>query len=112
VAAGIRERDLKPALDQGQKIRLDFRGVEGATQSFVHAMVSELIRKSGADVLDRIEFSSCNPTVRSVVEIVVEYSQLGEEEAGTGRAAEQADAPAGGRARVAKNRRPARARRR
>lgn len=81
VAAGIRDGHLKPALESGQRIRLDFRAVEGATQSFVHALLSEPIRTKGPSVLDRIEFKNCNPTVRSVIEIVVEYSQLGEAEA-------------------------------
>lgn len=107
LAADIRERDLKPALDRGQNIRLDFKGVEGATQSFVHAMLSELIRKRGAGVLDKVEFSQCNPTVRSVVEIVVEYSQLGE-----GDAAQQADAPAGERGSLKRKPRGGDARRR
>lgn len=90
LAAAIRERDLRPALDQGERVRLDFRGVEGATQSFVHAMLSELIRKRGASILDRIDFANCNPTIRSVIEIVVEYSQLGEADVPT----QQADARA------------------
>jgi hypothetical protein len=81
VAAEIRETDIKPSLIKGEKVRLDFRGIDGATQSFVHAMISELIRIQGAAILDRIEFKGCNPTVRSVIEIVVEYSQLGEGDA-------------------------------
>ena len=76
VAAAIREKTLRPAVERKERIRLDFKGVEGATQSFVHALISELIRKSGAVVVDRIEFKNCNPTVRGVIEIVVEYSQL------------------------------------
>ena len=78
VAAEIRESDLRPTLRDGKKLRLDFRGVEGATQSFVHAMISDLIRREGPAVLDRIEFKNCNASVRSVIEIVVEYSQLGD----------------------------------
>jgi hypothetical protein len=78
VAAGIREKEIRTALMKGEKVRLDFRGVDGATQSFVHAMISELIRTQGPNVLERIEFKGCIPTVRSVIEIVVEYSQLGD----------------------------------
>ena len=78
IAASIRDVDLKPTLEAGEKVRIDFRGVDGATQSFVHAMISELIRTAGPRVLDKMEFKSCNATIRSVIEIVVEYSQIGE----------------------------------
>lgn len=78
IAARIRETDLRTALAKGETVRFDFRGVDGATQSFIHALVSDVIRKEGASILDKIEFKGCNPTVRSVVEIVVEYSQLAE----------------------------------
>lgn len=82
IAAQMREEDLRPALDRAEKVRIDFTGVDGATQSFVHALISELIRRNGPSVLDKIDFRKCNPTVRSVVEIVVEYSQLVEESEG------------------------------
>jgi len=91
LAAVIREKDLKPAIDRGERVRFDFDGVEGATQSFVHAMLSEVIRTQGAGVLDRIEFTNCNPPVRSVIEIVAEYSQLKQDDF----PAEQAGAPTG-----------------
>ena len=75
IAAKIREEELRPVLKRGETVRLDFEGVTGATQSFVHAMISDLIRREGADVLDRIEFANCSGTVSSIVEIVSEYSQ-------------------------------------
>ena len=78
IAAKIRDADLRPAVGRGEAVRIDFGGVQGATQSFIHAMISDVIRKEGASALDRIDFKGCNATVRSVVEIVVEYSQLGE----------------------------------
>lgn len=75
VARNIRETELLPALREGGKIALDFAGVSGATQSFVHALISEAIRQHGGEALDRIEFKNCNETVRKVVTIVVEYTQ-------------------------------------
>jgi hypothetical protein len=78
VAARIRDETIRPALEGKGTVRLDFTGVDGATQSFVHAMVSDLIRSRGAGVLGRMEFKACNSTIRSVVEIVAEYSQLEE----------------------------------
>jgi len=75
-AADIRERSVRPALEVGEKVVLDFSGVDGATQSFIHALIADLVRTRGARVLERIDFHGCNKTVRSIVEIVAEYSQL------------------------------------
>lgn len=95
IAASIRDEELKPAIGRGDKVRLDFSEVDGATQSFVHALISEPIRKQGPGILDKLEFKKCNPTVRSVVEIVVEYSQLSEGTDSVEDAAQQAAAPDG-----------------
>lgn len=105
VAASIRDQELKPAIERGDKVRFDFTEVEGATQSFVHALISEPIRKNGSGVLDKIEFKKCNPTVRSVVEIVVEYSQLAEGDASPDSAAQQAAAPDGRKRKTSARRR-------
>lgn len=75
VAGKLRQDVIKPALKEGKGVRIDFRGVDGATQSFMHALVSEVIRES-PETVDRLVFSGCNEMVRSIVEIVVEYSQF------------------------------------
>jgi len=54
---------------------LNFNGIDAATQSFVHALISDLIRKYGDEVLERISFKSCNETVQKIIGIVVEYMQ-------------------------------------
>lgn len=79
IAATIRDRELRPELESGQRVQVDFDGVTGATQSFVHAMISDLIRAQGADVLDLMEFAHCNQAVKYIVQIVSEYSQYEEE---------------------------------
>ncbi|MCA9400568.1 MAG: STAS-like domain-containing protein, partial [Candidatus Omnitrophica bacterium] len=53
-----------------EEIVLDFQGVEAATQSFVHALISEVLRQFGTDVLDRMSFKACAPEVRKIIEIV------------------------------------------
>lgn len=75
VAADIRVNRLIPSLENNENIILDFENVEGATQSFIHALISDLIRRYGNEVLDKIQFKSCNDTVRSMVSIVVGYMQ-------------------------------------
>ena len=75
VARHLRVEDMNPALEGGVEVCLDFDGVNGATQSFVHALLSELMRQHGAGVLERIVFKNCNPPTRQVIQIVTDYMQ-------------------------------------
>ncbi|HBL17486.1 MAG: hypothetical protein A2X36_04910 [Elusimicrobia bacterium GWA2_69_24] len=77
VARELRVKEILPALGAGQDVILDFAQVDAATQSFIHALISDLIRKQGIGVLDRLEFRSCNDTVRKIITIVVDYMQEG-----------------------------------
>lgn len=77
VARKIRVEELMPALSKGEKVVLNFEHVDGATQSFIHALISDVLRKFGAEVLDEITFKSCNKTVREIINIVTEYMQAG-----------------------------------
>lgn len=75
IASELREDILLPTLRAYQDITLDFSGVDGATQSFVHAMISEAIREFGPEVLDHIIFKHCNKSVQGIIEIVADYMQ-------------------------------------
>jgi hypothetical protein len=77
VARNLRLNDLVPALEKGEELLIDFERVDAATQSFVHALISDLMRRYGPDVLDRIQFKSCNETVQKIITIVVDYMQEG-----------------------------------
>lgn len=77
VAKEIRSGELLPALEKNEEVILDFEGVDAATQSFIHALISESLRKYGSEVLDRITFKSCNETVKKIIKIVVDYMQEG-----------------------------------
>lgn len=77
VARELRVAKIMPALQRGEEVVLDFTGVEDATQSFVHALISDALREHGADVLERLAFKSCSPVVKKVVSIVVDYMQEG-----------------------------------
>lgn len=76
-ARALRLQDIVPALEQRQDVVLDFDGVDAATQSFIHALISEILRQYGSGILERITFKSCVPAVRKMIEIVVEYTQEG-----------------------------------
>ena len=74
-ARDIRIKEIVPSLEKGQDIVLDFEGIDEATQSFIHALISDLIRKYGDQAIDRISFKSCNETIQKIISIVVEYMQ-------------------------------------
>ena len=67
-----------PALKQGKPVILDFSGVKGATQSFVHALISEAFREHGEKTLDLIRFKDCNESIKQIITIVTEYMQEAE----------------------------------
>jgi len=73
-AALVRDSLLNPGLKQGGNVIIDFKGVDLATQSFIHALLSNIIR-SDPEALGRITFENCNSSVQELIEIVAEYSQ-------------------------------------
>lgn len=76
IAMDIRLKKIMPAMAKDQQIVIDFSDVEAATQSFVHALISDAIRKYGPKALDKISFKSCNDTVKKIIIIVTEYMQI------------------------------------
>jgi hypothetical protein len=75
LAREVRLGEIIPAIDNKEEVVLDFEGVDSATQSFVHALISDIIRKYGPEVLDTIYFKNCNETVKKMIGIVIEYMQ-------------------------------------
>jgi hypothetical protein len=73
-AKELRATRVLPALASDVRITLDFAAVRYATQSFVHALIGEALQKYGEHALDQIEFRNCSEAVRSVIELVVDYS--------------------------------------
>lgn len=76
-ARKIRLEYILPELKKDHNVILDFSGVDSTTQSFIHALISEIIREFGIEVLDRIFFKNCNETIKKIVGIVTEYMQQG-----------------------------------
>ncbi|MBI4591909.1 STAS-like domain-containing protein [Candidatus Uhrbacteria bacterium] len=74
-ARDIRMDQITPAIKKGDDVVLDFEGIDGATQSFVHALISDVIRKEGFQVIEKLHFKNCNPTVQKIITIVTEYMQ-------------------------------------
>lgn len=78
VARDLREEKIMPALARGETVTLDFAGVSGATQSFVHALISQAIRTYGDDVYDKLLFANCSDIVKEIINIVADYMQESE----------------------------------
>lgn len=72
-ARDIRQNTLWPYIKTGNTIVIDFAKVEDATQSFVHALLSDLIRETRGEVLDLVYFKNCNETIKKMINIVVDY---------------------------------------
>ena len=75
VGRDIRIREILPALKKGEEVELDFKNVETATQSFVHSLISDVLRVYRDEALDLVTFRSCNDTVKKMISIVVDYMQ-------------------------------------
>ncbi|MCU0799115.1 MAG: STAS-like domain-containing protein [Candidatus Thermoplasmatota archaeon] len=78
VAKKIREGTLLPSLMKGEEVIIDFKDVESATQSFIHALISDLIRRYGSGVLDKLIFRNCNNNVQKIIIMVSDYMQESE----------------------------------
>lgn len=73
-AKRLRLEKILPILARGETITLDFRNVNYATQSYIHALIGEALKKHGEGILEQLEFKNCTPALRSVIELVVDYS--------------------------------------
>jgi hypothetical protein len=73
-AKKIRTETILPATRENCGVVLDFSEVKYSTQSFVHALIGEVLKRRGEAVLERLEFRSCSPQVKSLVQLVVDYS--------------------------------------
>lgn len=75
LAQELRLDKLLPALAKDQAVILDFSHVTGATQSFIHALISDPIREYGSIFFDLVSFRSCTPVVQKIITIVTDYMQ-------------------------------------
>lgn len=74
IAKKIRVDLILPAIERGDRIVLDFEGVKGSTQSFMHALFSYPLQTKGETLLDVLEFKNCDPLVKELVLTVIDYT--------------------------------------
>jgi hypothetical protein len=82
-ARRIRFSSLLPALSRKEPVVLDFAEITYSTQSFVHALLGEVLIRYGEEVLGEIEFRNCTPQLQSLIELVVDYSLGGFQRSGS-----------------------------
>lgn len=75
IARNIRLEKLLPALQKDENVILDFDGVTGVTQSFIHALIADPIREYPDRVFDQVIFKNCTSNIKVIVKIVEEYMQ-------------------------------------
>jgi len=75
IAKKLRIEKIMPALSKGNEVILDFDGVSGATQSFIHALVSDPIRELKNIALDNLAYKNANDDIREIISIVYRYMQ-------------------------------------
>ncbi|MFH0876119.1 MAG: DUF4325 domain-containing protein [archaeon] len=79
IAKQIRIEQILPYLDTEDKIIIDFKDVKISTQSFIHALISEVLIKKGLDSCNKLYFKNCNNTIQTLINTVYDYMQDVEE---------------------------------
>lgn len=75
IAKKLRIEEIMPSLSKGDEVILDFNGISGATQSFIHALISDPIRQLKDVAFDKLVYKNANEDVREVISIVYRYMQ-------------------------------------
>ena len=74
IAKKLREEKIIPSIDKGEHVYIDFSGVDSSTQSFIHALLSEIFQINGESCLELFHFENCNKAVKSLIGTVINYS--------------------------------------
>ena len=75
VAKDIRLKKLLPTLENTGSVTFDFEGVKGATQSFIHALVSDALRKYPDIIYNNVFYKNTNEDIQKIITIVYRYVQ-------------------------------------
>lgn len=75
VAKKMRLEQIMPALSKHNEVILDFDNMNGATQSFIHALISDPIRKFRGVAFKNLFYKNANDNIREIISIVYRYMQ-------------------------------------
>lgn len=71
-AARIRTGEIRPRLERGESVIVDFKGIRAPTQSFVHALLYEVLQMP--EGLVGLSFRSCTASTQEVIKAVAAYA--------------------------------------
>lgn len=63
----FRVSKIEPFWQTHDKIILDFQGIHSMTDSFVNALVGNLVEAHPEDFKEKLKFQNCSPLVRSFI---------------------------------------------
>lgn len=75
IAKKVRIEVIIPSLSKGNEVIIDFEGVGGVTQSFVHALISDPIREYKDIAFDNLFYKHVNDDIKGIISIVYRYMQ-------------------------------------
>ena len=75
IAKKLRIEKIMPFLLKGDEIIIDFKEVDGVTQSFIHALISDPIREFKEVAFDQLYYRNANKDVKEIISIVYRYMQ-------------------------------------
>jgi hypothetical protein len=71
-AINFRDRYLMPAILEGKKIELDFRGVETAPHSFLNALLATPVQRIGVKAYQRIRVYNATGSIHEIIQTIFE----------------------------------------
>jgi hypothetical protein len=71
-ARRIRDTEIRPRLERGESVILDFTGIRAPTSAFIHALLSDAFKVPGS--LVRLSFTGCSASTREIVKTVAAYA--------------------------------------
>ena len=74
-AREIRQSEILPAIENGDDVVLDFAGMSGVTQSFIHALIAEPIMRYRDEAFMHLHFLDANRDIAEIISIVYRYLQ-------------------------------------
>lgn len=93
VARFLREELIKPALRRDEEVELDFARAQVVTQSFIHALLAEVICRFEEKALDLLVFAHCSDEAKQVVDTVINYTFMALDESAEGEGGEDGPDP-------------------
>lgn len=76
IARNLRQSEILPRIERGESVILDFTGVDGTTQSLIHALIAEPLQLYGQKALNLLQFKSANSLLKTLISLVIDYSLI------------------------------------